>query len=122
MSIVTSWIIPGQLLEIRLEDDVSPDELQALHHQLRDVLGYVQGRLNFLLDVTTLQAPADETVLKLMLDRNAFLRSTKTGRVLVVGANEAQKDMLEGVVLALHLELYYFDSMDEALAFDVEGR
>jgi hypothetical protein len=77
------------------------------------------GKLNYLLDlgqVTSFEQP----MLRQMLSKGAPLRSSKTGRLAVLGATQAQRLVLDSAALALHLSIGYFDDERKALAFIAE--
>ncbi len=115
-----SWINPGRILRIKLEGDISESDLAALRSQIKATLDKSSARVDYVLNVAHLTA-FPETVLRFILNKQGMLRSSKTGRMAVVGANPQQRLVLESAALALRLSIAYVDTERDALAFIAEA-
>jgi|SRR5579871_2602380 len=119
MPALTSWINPGRIIKIRLEGTITPADVALLRGQLLAALQKAPGKLNFLLDLSNV-VNFEQPMLRQMLSKGAPLRSSKAGRMAVLGATQSQRLVLDSVALALHLSIGYFDDERKALAFIVE--
>ena len=115
-----SWINPGRILRIKLEGDVTENDLIALRPQIKAALDKSRVRLDYVLDVAHLTA-FPETVLRFILNKQGMLRSPKTGRMAVVGADPQQRLLLGSAALALRLAIAYVETERDALAFIAEA-
>src|SRR5947207_787999 len=115
-----SWINPGRIMRIKLEGNVSETELAALRPQVKAALDKSSARVDYVLDVAQLTA-FPETALRFILNKQGMLRSAKTGRIAVIGADPQQRLVLESAALALRLAIAYVDTERDALAFIAEA-
>ena len=117
MSITTTWIIPGQFMQLTLTGQLTSDDLKALQANLKDVIIKVHEPINFLFDMTHFIPVQTEDNLKQVMQRESVFRSMYIGRVLMVGASEQTRGRMDSLALALHREIHYFSTIDEAFGF-----
>lgn len=120
MSITSKWIVPGRMISIHLAGHITKPEYDTFQKHLQSELKQVSVRLDYLLDLSTLEDSDAESLLHLLLNRRAALRSIKTGRLFVIGASEQSHLVMDSLARALHLKAHYVEKADDALSAAVE--
>jgi hypothetical protein len=118
MAIVPSWVVPGQLIQIKVENDIGIEDLSDLQAKFKKMIEAGEDRVNILIDLQAMSSPLGEALLKPLLQRDSLLRNSRIGHLLVLGADRTSELVINGLSLALHLEVTYFETIEDVFGFN----